>query len=82
MYEPFYKDGYVNPWTSEVDFLKEKGYIPAKPLSHDYLENNRLLEEFYNEHGYVPRWEKDGKTIGHEQALKLEGYIYKGEPEL
>ena len=81
-YEPFYYDGYINPWESETRFLTDKGYEPVRGLCKDHLKNNKLLEEFFEEHGYVPRWKKNDKTYGHEQALMLEGYKYEGEPEL
>lgn len=82
LYEPHRNDGYVYPYYDECDFLRDKGYSYAPVLSEDYLENNNLEEKHYEEHGYVPRWEKDGKTFGHEQLLKLEGYVYSGEPPL
>jgi hypothetical protein len=81
-YEPAKLDGYVEPFEEECNFLKNKGYAVVRCLTEDYIENNNLEEAHYKLHGYVPRWEKDGKTYGHEQLLRAEGYVYSGEPPL
>ncbi len=81
-YEPQYNDGYIYPFYEECDFLQAKGYTRVKCLTEDYMDNIELERSHYEEHGYVPRWEKDGKTYGHEQLLKSEGYVYSGEPPL
>jgi hypothetical protein len=82
LYEVGKIEGYVDPFYDEVAFLKSKGFIRYfKTLSDDYMENNNLLEKFYKEHGYVPRWEKDGQTFGHEHLLIREGYVYPFNPK-
>lgn len=77
----FYEIGrihnYIDPFKDEAEFLEFKGYTRNfKGLSEDYLENNKLLREYYEKYGFVPRWEKDGKFFGHEQLLEKENYKY------
>lgn len=82
LYEAGKIEGYVEPFYDEVAFLESKGFKRySKKLSDDYIDNNGLLEKFYEKHGYVPRWEKDGQTFGHEHLLIREGYVYPFNPK-
>ncbi len=65
-------EGYIDPWDDETAFLESRGYFPPD----DWLENNRKAEAFYEAHGFLPRWEKDGERFGHGQALVRENYTY------
>ena len=69
-------EGYVDPYVDECNFIEGKGYVRSQEFADDYMENNRLMEVYYKEHGFCPRWEKDGKMYGHYQILEDEDYKY------
>jgi hypothetical protein len=69
---------YIHPYDHECEYLTKHGYELIPNLSEDYEDNNKLLEQYYKEHGYCPRWEKHGKYYGHRQALTIENYVYPG----
>lgn len=80
-YEPQYNDGYKDPWDEEVKFLTELGYKHLGDIfSDDYMKNINLSSAFYNTHGWLPRWEKDGQRFGHPELLLKLGYEYTGIP--
>lgn len=81
--EPRDLDNYKDPFEQERNFLLGLGYTYAKTgwRSDDYIKNINLEAAFYEKHGWLPRWQKDGEEFGEPELLVKLGYEYKGEPE-
>jgi hypothetical protein len=70
---------YKDPWYEQVDFLGSHGY-KRYVMDEDYIKANYLLEAHYNEHGWVPRWIKDGKLFDHFRLLDELKWEHDGVP--
>lgn len=80
LYEVAKIEQYLYPYDDEVKFIQDRGYERYSIIDggyyDNYYENYQKEKTYYEQHGFLPRWRKDGKLFSTEQILENDGYAY------